>query len=800
MIPEFITKTPVPVAMFDMDMIYIAYSNGWADNFETGDKDLKGKCHFDLFPQSIEDFKRLIQQSLKTSDRIKIENAAINVNGKVKYFDWIVSPWFKDDADVGGAIIYSHDMTEFLEIQKKYVSMKEAQDLANIGHWELNLKENHLYWSDEVYKIFGLKPQEFIATYDAFLDRIHPEDVEMVNTAYTDSLANKTSYHIVHRVVTIDDELKYVEERCLHDFDSTGNVKRSIGTVHDITESVSSKQQIELASKVFDNTQEGIIITDSENKIIKVNDAYTKITGFTAEELIGKNPRSINSGWQNEEFYTSMWETLLKKGYWNGELLDRKKNGELFEADLSISTVKDKNNNILNFVAIISDISEKKENESKIHKLAYYDFLTNLPNKTLINERIDHSIKTHGKHKQFALLLMDIDDFKIINDTLGHKLGDEFLIGYSKRLKNCLTEDVTFGRLGGDEFLAVIEDISDIRQVTNIANRLTTEASKPFVLNDNTLHFTISIGISVYPLDGYTFDTLITNADTAMYNVKKTSKSTFKYFTNGMNNDAHKRLLLDTALRKSIENNEMTVFYQPKVSTSDETVLGLEALLRWKSKEFGHVSPADFITIAEDNGFIHELGKFVFTQACNDMNDFIDIVGNRIKVSVNVSGVQFRDPFLNNEFSQILKARKICPHNLELEITESTVISNYEEVVKQLLQLKNVGFSLSLDDFGTGYSSLIYLKKLPIDIMKIDKSFINDIETEKESYEIVRATIFMAKALGLSTVAEGVESKEQVKLLKDIGCDLIQGYYYSKPLPKEELITFLNMSKNGFHP
>jgi diguanylate cyclase (GGDEF)-like protein/PAS domain S-box-containing protein len=531
MFESFISEAPGPVAIFDNEVKYLACSKKWLEVYSINKENIIGLNHYDLFPETPDDWKQVHIRCLNGETISRDEDKFARLDCSVQWVSWSLSPWHKQDGSIGGFIAYTNDITDYvenkLEIEKQLQSMREAQELANIGHWELDLIENNLYWSDEVYRIFGLNPQEFEATYEAFLDRIHPDDREMVNNAYSTSVANRTSYHIVHRVLTIDGKIKYVEERCLHDFDSSGNVKRSIGTVHDITESIKSKKEIELASKVFENTQEGILISDENNTIIKVNDAYTKITGFTEEELVGNNPRAINSGWQNDEFYQTMWDSISEKGYWSGELLDRKKDGTLFQAELSISTVRNDKNEIINYIAIISDITDRKEKEDKIHRMAYYDFLTNVPNRTLVQERVKHLIKTHRESKQFALMLMDADNFKLINDTLGHKLGDEFLKSFANRITEILPESVTFGRLGGDEFIVLVEDIQELKDVTRIATNILEEARKPFNISNNIVHVSVSMGISVFPDNGGSYDNLIMNADTAMYSVKKDTKNDF---------------------------------------------------------------------------------------------------------------------------------------------------------------------------------------------------------------------------------------------------------------------------------
>ncbi len=673
------------------------------------------------------------------------------------------------------------------QLKKLKFGLNKAQELAHIGHWELDISSGGLFWSDEVYRIFGYAPQEFAATYELFLKHIHPDDIELVNKSYMDSVNEKRGYHITHRIIRKDSKMGFVEERCEHEFDADGNVIRSIGTVHDITKQKIAQNEVMLASEVFSKMSDGIVITDSSQKIIKVNKAFSKISGYSAEELYGQTPKALSSGWHNHEFYGSMWASIMTHGYWNGEIIDRKKNGELYTAEINIIALHNDEGILTNFISIANDVTKKKEQEDLIHNLAYFDSLTTLPNRVLFQERVVSRIPFIKRNKKkMALLFIDMDNFKNVNDTLGHVMGDKFLVEVSKIIKKAIREQDTLSRLGGDEFTVIIEDIDTVMDVVSIAENIINAFRQPLIIEANKLYTGVSMGISIYPDDGQSYEELVKAADTAMYQVKASGKNSFQFYTQSMNEKLTERIDIENHLRSAIENNEFFLVYQPKVNLDTKSVYGMEALIRWKHPELGLVRPDKFINISEETGQIYEIGLWVAKQALLDTKALHE-TGNMLTVSINVSSKQLENENFIRDICREVGEIGVDIQYIELEITESHIMSNIDKTLSILNELHFIGFLLSIDDFGTGYSSLSYLKKLPVQTIKIDRSFVLDIETDEDDRSIVATIIAMARALGKDVIAEGSETQGHVNTLKLLNCNKIQGYFFSKPI---EIDTF----------
>ncbi|MGD7035268.1 EAL domain-containing protein [Methylotuvimicrobium buryatense] len=562
--------------------------------------------------------------------------------------------------------------------------------------------------------------------------------------------------------------------------------------MRDIREQRKAEQSLRLSAKVFESSRDAIIITDSQNKIISTNQAFTQIIGYTQEEVIGKDPKIFQSGRHEQAFYQELWSTLNLTGYWQGEIWNRRKKGEVFPEWISISAINNSKGEIVNYVAIFSDITDIKQAEANIEFLANYDPLTELPNRRLFIDRLDQAIKTANREKtKAAVLFFDLDHFKNINDSLGHGIGDQMLIEVASRLEGCMREVDCVSRLSGDEFAAVISDLHDIGNVITVAQKIVGSMRLPFKINDYELHMTISIGISVYPNDGKDFETLLKNADTAMYCAKKNGRDNFEFFSSSMSTQALERLSLENSLRKAVENNELKLHYQPQVAIESGKIVGMEALLRWPHKDLGIISPAKFIPLAEENGLIIPIGKWVLNEACRQNKTWQEQGLMSIPVAVNLSALQFRQSNFLEIVQEALTISQLKPCFLELELTESLLMDCSEYSVRLLKTLRQMGVQLSIDDFGTGYSSLTYLRRFPISKLKIDRSFCQNLPDDSNNSAITRAIISLGHELGLSVIAEGVEETRQLNFLEAQQCDLIQGYLYSKPLDAEEMQKLL---------
>ena len=550
-----------------------------------------------------------------------------------------------------------------------------------------------------------------------------------------------------------------------------------------------------LMEKVFNNSVEGIIITDKENRIVYVNRQFTKVTGYSPEEVLGKNPSFLSSGLHDKKFYEVFWDILHQKGHWRGEIINRRKNGEIYTEWININKVIDENGVHTHYVALFSDVTESKAHEEKLRYLQTHDLLTDLPNRNFIIEALELAI-TRNKltGKKFAVLFLDINRFKLINESIGHKAGDEILLHVSRRLKGNLSPEDILARVGSDEFLLLTEQANEVRDVLHVVEEIFRSFQEPITIMGKEHIITVSIGITLYPNDGSSAAVLLRNAETAMHRSQENANNTYQFFSPDMNVHAFERLSMEVNLRRALKEKEFFVQYQPKFTPDKKTIKGMEALLRWRNRELGIVSPNRFIPLAEETGLIHDIGSYVLLSACQQAMLVHKTFKIDLPVSVNVSAVQFNfkhsTSFIDT-VKQVLQESGLQPALLEIELTESLFIQNPQAALEKMEGLKRLGVALSLDDFGTGFSSMSYLRDMPINTIKIDKSFINGLLQSEKNRSIVESIISLAHSLGMMVVAEGVEEKEQLTILTELNCDLIQGYLFSKPLDQQELMDLL---------
>ncbi|OFZ67351.1 MAG: hypothetical protein A2V79_07660 [Betaproteobacteria bacterium RBG_16_56_24] len=547
---------------------------------------------------------------------------------------------------------------------------------------------------------------------------------------------------------------------------------------------VKADLEMRLAATVFDASSDAILITDSENRIIDVNAAFCEITGYSKEEALGQTPTILSSGRQDAERYHTLWENLKETGRWSGEAWSRRKNGELYTEWLTINSVKNNHGETTHHVAIFADITEHKQAEENVHRLAHYDALTDLPNRTLFNDRFSQAlINARRKRCRAAVMFMDLDRFKVINDTLGHSTGDLLLQVMTARLKDCVRQGDTVSRLGGDEFAILLPELGEVEDAYLTAQNLLEAATIPFMLQGQELNISASIGISIYPDDGVSAETLMKNADIAMYRAKEEGRNNCQFYHTDMNTRSIERLAMETSIRHALEERQFELYYQPKISVASGKVVGVEALIRWNHPERGMVLPMEFIPLAEETGLILPMGEWVLQEAVAQGKAWQVAGFPPLFVAVNVSARQFRQANFAGKVGQVLLDSGFDPHHLDFELTETTLMTNADENIETLNKLNAMGVRIAIDDFGTGYSSLNYLKRLPVDILKIDRSFVSGVTDSRDDAAIVEAIIAMARSLRLTVVAEGVETVEQLKFLQMNNCDEIQGYYFSRPLP-----------------
>jgi len=570
-----------------------------------------------------------------------------------------------------------------------------------------------------------------------------------------------------------------------------GQAPRFILLARDITQRRFAEDSLLKLSQAVEQSPNVIVISDLHANIEYANPSFTRVTGYSLEEVRGQNQRMLQSGKTPRATYDDMWAHLKRGDNWKGEFINRRKDGSEYTEMVWISPVRQPDGRVTNYLAIKEDVTEKKKAEEWITKLAHFDLLTELPNRSLLNEHVRHDISVvQRSNLQLTVMFLDLDNFKNINDTLGHSIGDEMLIQLAKRLKSAIREEDTVSRLGGDEFVLIFPG-STANNAAYLAGKILAIVATPFQIAQRELTVTSSIGIAMYPDDGEDFEALSKNADTAMYRAKHDGRNTFRFFAPEMQLHSARALQLDNALRYALQRDQLRVYYQPQIALQDGRVTGAEALMRWEHPELGMISPAEFIPIAETGGQMLSIGEWVLRTAVRQLKTWLDSGLPPLVVAVNLSAVQFKHPNLPDLVSKILEEEKLPQQYLELELTESVAMDDPQGAITVMNELHGRGIRMSLDDFGTGYSSLSQLKKFKVCKLKIDQSFVRDIIVDADDKAIVTAIINMAKSLGFQTIAEGVETQAQLDLLREQGCDEVQGYYFSKPLPAEEFEAFV---------
>lgn len=574
--------------------------------------------------------------------------------------------------------------------------------------------------------------------------------------------------------------------------DESDKITHFIAVKEDITAQKRAEDQLRMNATVFDTTSEGIMVTDADNLIKTVNPAFSRITGYEAEEVIGRSPKLLSSGRHTDAFYKQLWSTVLHSGYWSGEIWNRRKDGSVFPEWLSIAAINGEDGVIKEYVAVFSDISKHKQDEEKIRYQANFDALTGLPNRSLLSDRLQQAILSADReHWKLALLFIDLDQFKVVNDTFGHVVGDELLQQVAERIRKSVREADTVARFGGDEFVVLMQDVNDLDAAAVVASKVIAEVTRSFKLYQREIYVGASVGITIYPDDAGTPDALLRNADMAMYQAKERGRNNYHFFTASMQRQTIERQQLEQDLRQALQRKELELCYQPVIDARNNKVYSLEALLRWNHPKKGGVSPDVFIPLAEDCGLIGPIGEWVVEQACSQLSQWQRLGYDQLTIAINLSSRQ-RELGLETDFlQQVLQEAGVDAQSVTLEITESLLMRDTEESVEWLTRIKALGVKLSVDDFGTGYSSLSYLKRFPVDILKIDRTFVNDLPNDKDSVSLVKTIIGMAHSLNLGLVAEGVETKEQVDFLTTEGCNLLQGYHFAKPMSVEQLDAWL---------
>ena len=928
LLESLIEHAPVSLAMFDREMRYLAVSRRGREQFDLGDRKIVGLSHYETLPWLPERFKEDHRRAL-AGETIRSEDDRFErPDGTARWGRSEVMPWRSGDGTIGGIILLTEDITERkmteLALRKSEESLREAQSVARIGNYELDIGTGAVTCSDAVDKLLGIDKsyEHNVAGWTAL---IHPDDRTMMLAHFSEEVAGKgmpldKEYRVIRQS---DGAVRWVHALGRFEFDAQGHptllrstvqditehkmadmalheseellhlfiqnapvalamldcemrilalssrwlevygligremigysyydilpeipeswravhrralagetiqmsegrvplengrvlwIKRDIrpwrtgdGAIggiiiftEDITEEKATRDRLNLAANVFAQASEGIVITDAHGSILEVNDAFTRITGYTREEVLAQNPRMLNSGRQSKEFYAEMWHTLIEKGSWSGEVWNRTKSGKVYAETLTINALRDHSGNTERYIGLFSDVTPIKEQEKRLKHIAHYDVLTGLPNRALLANRLNKTL-THASRtgERVAIAYVDLDNFKTVNDRHGRSIGDQVLVMVAQRMKRSLRREDTLAHLGGDEFVVVLPEVSETEGSWKVLNRLLKVASNPVELGDLTFHVSVSAGVTFFPQTEDTdADQLLRQADQAMYLAKLEGRNRYHIFDPALDRSARDHHESLERIRLALKANEFVLYYQPKVNMCTGAVLGAEALIRWLHPERGLLPPGEFLPVIEGHSIAVEIGRWVIESALIQMEQW-RAEGIDVPVSVNIGADQFQQADFVDVLTSLLAAHPtIPPRMLELEVLESSAFRDMASASEAIRACKRLGVSSALDDFGTGYASLTYLKRLPVDVLKIDQTFVRDVLDDPEDMSILEGMLGLSTAFGCQTVAEGVETVEQGLMLLRLGCQVAQGYGIARPMPAKDLPAWAS----SWHP
>ena len=707
---------------------------------------------------------------------------------------------FRDSIQLSLEHIYKSSIA-FRQRDKAQDALRDNETLfqavfenAAVGIAQVSTAGHFLQINREYCRIIGYSQEEVLTNNFTFQQITLPEDLKIDVLNAKKLLDGESDKYIAEkRYIHKNSSIVWVNLSVQLLRNNTGQPLYFISAVQDIGDRKLAEEELKLAGLVYQNSSEAMTVTDEEGRILAINPAFTKMTGYEFDEVRGKTHAMLQSDQHSVDFYIAMWDSIAVTGQWQGEVWNKRKNGEIYPEWLTINTSYHKDGSVHRHVALFSDISAIKEAEELILNQANYDQLTKLPNRRLFNDRLEQEIKKSQREKHSTVLLfVDIDHFKEVNDTLGHDMGDRLLIDAAMRIKSCVRDSDTVARLGGDEFTIILTDLKDNLSIAQIAQNIISSLSEVFHLETRKAFVSASIGIAFYPEDATNIVELLKIADQAMYVAKSAGRGCYRFFTKAMQQESDFRIRLSNDLHQALHSKQFTVHYQPIVELNTGHIHKAEALLRWQHPELGAVSPAIFIPIAEDNGTIHEIGNWVFTQAVNQAAHIQSLIGRDFQIAVNKSPIQFKghDEIIHNWIT-LLNDINLPAKNVVVEITEGILMDVVGDIPDKLLAFREAGVKIAIDDFGTGYSSLSYLKKFDVDYLKIDQSFTRHLSLNAPEFALCEAIVVMAHRLNIKVIAEGVETELQRDLLKQIGCDYGQGYLFSKPVPAAELEVLL---------
>ena len=790
----FIDHAPAGMAMFDREMRYLAASRRWIEDRGLAGQNILGRDYYESTPYIPERWKEAHRRGLAGEATGASEDRIERSDGKESWVRWEVVPWRTAEGTVGGIVVFSVDITDLKRTEatlreneeKLRLFIEHAPAALSIYDRELRIVAVSRRWRDN----FALADRDVIghSVYE-----IIPEIPERWREAHLRGLAGDATTADLEQIKRPDGVVLWLKWEVRPWRAADGSVGGIANFSENITKHKETEDQLRLSASVFTHAREGIFITTPNGTILEINDAFTRITGYTREEVLGQTPRLLRSGLQGKDFYDSMWHTLLETGQWSGEVWNRSKDGSIYAEMLTISAVKDEDGNTLRYVALFSDITKLKENERKLEHIAHHDVLTGLPNRVLLADRLHQAMaQAHRRNQLVAVAYLDLDGFKEVNDHHGHAAGDQLLTVLADRMQHALREGDTLARLGGDEFVAVLLDLPDTGDSVPVLTRLLEAASGPALLGELALRVSASVGVTFYPQPEETdADQLLRQADQAMYEAKLGGRNRFQVFDSNRDRRVRGHFENLERIRQGMAAHEFVLYYQPVVNLRTGVLVGVEALIRWQDPKLGLLLPGVFLPVIEDHPLAIEIGEWVIGTALSQMEAWQEM-GLNIPVSVNVGAQQLQQADFVERLTGILAAHpKIKPSSLELEILENSALHDIVQVTQTLHGCRNLGVSLALDDFGTGYSSLTYLKRLPTSVLKIDQSFVREMLDDVENLTILEGILGLALALSRKVIAEGVETAEHGMMLLQLGCELAQGFGIARPMPADDLPRWL---------
>ncbi|HBO1214920.1 TPA: EAL domain-containing protein [Pseudomonas aeruginosa] len=694
-----------------------------------------------------------------------------------------------------GLLLYLYLVRQFRRKAQAYDELHGSEQRLNRaleavrdGLWDWDLVTDRMFVSPGYAALIGLAPEELGDPIETWKKRLHPEEYAIVLEAHRNHLQGLTdNLDHIYRLRHKDGDYRWIHSRGRVLRDALGKPLHYTGVARDITLQRLKEDHLRQAAAVFDSTREGVLVTDAQAVIVHVNPSFERITGYRSEDVLGKTPAILRSGRQDQPFYQRLWLALREQDVWSGEIWNRRKSGEIYPQWLHIRAVRNDQGQLTHYVGVFSDLSSIKRSENELDFLAHHDSLTGLPNRVLLRERIEQALE-NGKDRTVAgaLLLIDLDHFKHINDSLGHTTGDMLLKEVSKRLQHQLDERCLLSRLGGDEFAILVEN-DDPEAVARLSQRILDGFNAPFDIHCQPIYISASLGVSLYPEDASDVDHLMQHADAALFQAKDSGRNAYAFYTRVLTARARAHVQVESALRHALDHDELRVHYQPVHDLASGRIVGVESLVRWQHPERGLVPPGEFVPVAEECGLIAALDNWVLKRACRQMREWQQRGVELEFVAVNVSSRLFNRGGLEERIANALEESGLEPRYLELEVTESAVMEDFEQSLNLLCRLRILGVNLAIDDFGTGYSSLMRLKRLPVHKLKIDQGFVAGLPGAVDDAAIARAIVALAQSMGLRVVAEGIEHQDQALFLREHGCDFGQGYWYGRPQPAETL-------------